>query len=156
MCGFAGFVDLARDSTEPDLIARVRGMAGRLVHRGPDDEGAWADPAAGVALGFRRLSIVDLSPAGHQPMHSQTGRYVLAFNGEIYNHRQVRDELNDPTPYRGHSDTEVMLRTFERWGVVDALRRFVGMYAFALWDRVDRTLHLGRDRLGEKPLYYGW
>src|SRR5205085_4957858 len=110
--------------------------------RGPDDRGCWTDPAAGIALGFRRLSIVDLSPHGHQPMPSDAGRYVLAFNGEIYNHADLRAELaaapGGARAYRGHSDTEVMLRAFERWGVAGAVGRFVGMFAFALWDRRDR------------------
>ena len=131
-------------------------MADRIIHRGPDDAGTWADPAAGLALGFRRLSIVDLSPAGHQPMVSASGRFVIAFNGEIYNHRALRAEVAPPPQgYRGHSDTEVLLAAVEQWGVEAAVRRFVGMFAFALWDRQERRLHLCRDRLGERPLYYG-
>ena len=157
MCGIAGFVELARsrDSEECELI--VRGMGSRLVLRGPDDEGSWVDAEAGVALAHRRLAILDLSEEGHQPMHSQNGRYVLVFNGEIYNFHGLRRELEQRGhAFRGRSDTEVMLAAFCEWGVRPALDRFVGMFAFALWDRHSRSLHLGRDRAGEKPLYYGW
>ncbi len=142
-----------------DLTEQVSRMIDTIVHRGPDDCGVWVDPHAGVALGFRRLSIVDLSAQGHQPMASAGGRYVIAFNGEIYNHRALRKELDcspSPVSWRGHSDTEVMLAAFERWGVETAVARFNGMFAFALWDKHERVLHLGRDRFGEKPLYYGW
>jgi asparagine synthase (glutamine-hydrolysing) len=136
-------------------------MIGAIQHRGPDDSGVWIDAERGVALGHRRLSIVDLSPNGHQPMSSGSGRFVMVFNGEIYNHRALRAEIDvarsaDATQWRGHSDTEVMLAAFERWGVPDAITRFNGMFAFALYDRQERTLHLARDRFGEKPLYYGW
>jgi asparagine synthase (glutamine-hydrolysing) len=133
-------------------------MTSALVARGPDDEGQWIDLSAGAALGHRRLSVVDLSPAGHQPMISRSGRYVLVFNGEIYNHQEIRDELEQSAAgeaWRGSSDTESFLAAIEAWGVRDALRRCVGMFAFALWDRADRILVLARDRLGEKPLYYG-
>ena len=132
-------------------------MAAALQHRGPDDGGAWADADAGVVLSMRRLAILDLSPAGHQPMQSDTGRYVIVFNGEIYNCEDLRLELLSQVPelmFRGHSDTEVMLAAFECWGVRDSLRRFNGMFAFGLWDRQDRTLTLARDRFGEKPLFY--
>jgi asparagine synthase (glutamine-hydrolysing) len=129
-------------------------MASTLARRGPDDSGAWVDEACGVALAHRRLSILDLSPEGHQPMPSSDGRYVIAFNGEIYNHAELRAELTG-YPWRGHSDTEVMLAAIGRWGLEQSLTRFVGMFAFALWDREKRVLVLARDRMGEKPLYYG-
>jgi len=158
MCGLIGFWQ-----TEPapreELSALATRMADTLSHRGPDDSGVWVDPRAGVALGFRRLSIVDLSPEGHQPMQSASGRYVLVFNGEIYNFQDLRDTLEREQAvrgWRGHSDTEVMLAAFEHWGIEAALKRFVGMFAFAVWDAQARVLHLARDRLGEKPLYYGW
>jgi asparagine synthase (glutamine-hydrolysing) len=132
-------------------------MAHSLQHRGPDDFGAWVDAASGIALGHRRLSILDLSPLGHQPMLSASGRYALSFNGEIYNFRALRGKLEAlGHTFRGHSDTEVMLACFSRWGVHQAVKLFTGMFAFALWDREARLLHLARDRFGEKPLYYGW
>jgi len=160
MCGIAGFIGIDRSKNRERLDEVARRMTDQLRHRGPDDAGVWADPEAGVALGHRRLSIVDLSPHGHQPMLSSCGRYVLVFNGEIYNHRELRRELEATSavalPWRGHSDTETMLAAFQGWGVEGAVRRFVGMFAFALWDRRERVLHLVRDRLGEKPLYFGW
>lgn len=130
-------------------------MAQAIESRGPDAFGAWADPEAGIALSHRRLAIVDLTPAGAQPMVAAAGRYVLAFNGEIYNHLKLRAEL-DGIVWRGHSDTETLLAGFEAWGVEATLQRAIGMFAFALWDREKRVLTLGRDRLGEKPLYFGW
>ncbi len=137
------------------------GMADTLRHRGPDDAGVWVDGEAGVALGHRRLSILDLSPAGHQPMHSACGRYVIAFNGEVYNHLEVRQKLEaenckNPPVWRGYSDTETLLTAFSRWGVEATLQVVVGMFAIALWDRQSRILTLARDRFGEKPLYYGF
>jgi asparagine synthase (glutamine-hydrolysing) len=152
MCGIAGVWSFAGGSEE-SLRGRATSMADALRHRGPDDEGVFVDGAAGVALGFRRLSIVDLSQAGAQPMVSESGRYVLVFNGEVYNHRRLAEELG-PHRYRGHSDTEVMLACIERWGLAEAVGRFIGMFAFALWDRAERTLSLVRDRMGVKPLYY--
>ena len=152
MCGIAGFITMG---AEADLRQQVRRMADALEHRGPDDSGEWVDSETGVALGHRRLSIIDLSPAGHQPMQSASGRYIFIFNGEIYNHLALRKEL-EGISWRGHSDTETLLVAFEQWGIEAALQKSVGMFAFALWDRQDCALILGRDRLGEKPLYYGW
>ena len=155
MCGIAGF--LGEFESHETLAARARAMADTLHHRGPDDSGVWTDPDSGVALAHRRLSIVDLSSEGHQPMASACGRYQIVFNGEIYNFNALRQELEGvgDNHWRGHSDTEVMLAAISRWGVEGALKRFVGMFAFALWDRKNRSLTLARDRLGEKPLYYG-
>ncbi|MDB5309377.1 MAG: asnB 1 [Gemmataceae bacterium] len=159
MCGFAGFIDSTRATGGDALRHGALRMADALHHRGPNDSGVWVDESAGIGFGFRRLSIVDLSPEGHQPMRSATGRYVVLFNGEIYNHAVLRRELaagESPPAFRGHSDTEVLLAAVERWGVEGSVRRFVGMFAFALWDRKEHRLTLGRDRLGEKPLHYGW
>jgi len=133
-------------------------MAAAVAHRGPDDAGVWADPAIGIALAHQRLAILDLSAAGHQPMLSASGRYVIAFNGEIYNHRALRLELEaagQAPPWRGHADTETLLAAIEAWGLEPALRRCAGMWALALWDRQQQQLHLARDRFGEKPLYWG-
>ena len=153
MCGLAGFLD-ARPRPDDLLRREAAAMADTLAHRGPDDRGEWADGAAGVALGFRRLAVVDLSPDGRQPMRSRSGRFVIAFNGEVYNHLELRRALRAAgVCFRGHSDTEVMLAAFERWGVEAAVRRFVGMFAFALWDTARRRLHLCRDRMGIKPLF---
>lgn len=157
MCGLAGFFDPAAGAAADAQRAVASRMAETLRHRGPDDTGAWVDAEAGIGLGHRRLAIVDLSPAGHQPMLSADGRYCIAYNGEIYNHGGIRRELEGlGHAFRGHSDTEVVLAAVVAWGVEAALKRFVGMFAFALWDRVERRLFLARDRLGEKPLYYGW
>ena len=152
MCGFAGI--LGATAPADALTDRTARMIAPIRHRGPDDEGIWVDGPAGVALGFRRLSIIDLSPLGHQPMTSPSGRFVAVFNGEIYNFRELRHELEQHGYlFRGHSDTEVILAAFERWGIADAVRRFVGMFAIAVWDADRRALSLVRDRLGKKPLY---
>lgn len=153
MCGIAGFIDYSRQTAADSGKALAGAMSAALLHRGPDDCGVWFDPAQGVFLAHQRLSIVDLSPAGHQPMASASGRYVMAFNGEVYNHGDLRQQLNG-IAWRGNSDTEVMLAAIEQWGLDAALGRFVGMFAFALWDRHESTLTLARDRFGEKPLYW--
>ena len=155
MCGIAGFL---RPGDRRGLGDDVRSMTDALAHRGPDGEGAWTDCGAGVALGHRRLAIVELSERGAQPMHSACGRFVLTYNGEIYNHLDLRAELDarGSRPWRGNSDTETLLEGFAAWGVEATLERAVGMFAFGLWDRRDRRLTLARDRFGEKPLYYGW
>jgi len=152
MCGFVGV--LGPIATDAEVIRR---MAVTLHHRGPDDCGEWLDPQTGVALAHQRLSIVDLSPEGRQPMLSPSGRYVIAFNGEIYNHQSIRQQLLPlGCSFRGHSDTEVLLNAIEQWGIEPALNRSAGMFAFALFDRKQRMMTLARDRMGEKPLYYGW
>ena len=158
MCGITGFMDLsARRINSEELIPTVTRMADAIRHRGPDDQGVWADAEAGLALGFRRLSILDLSPAGHQPMHSADERYIMAYNGEVYNFAELREKLESlGHTFRGTSDSEVMLAAFVQWGLEAAVRRFNGMFAIALWDRQQKVLHLVRDRLGVKPLYYGW
>ncbi|MGE5639489.1 MAG: asparagine synthase (glutamine-hydrolyzing) [Clostridia bacterium] len=155
MCGIAGLWSQAPAPGREELER----MAGALRHRGPDDQGVWLDAGAGVGLAHRRLSIVDLSPAGHQPMHSASGRYALVFNGEIYNYEAMRRDVEaatGPRPWAGHCDTEVLLAGFEAWGIRGALERSNGMFAIAVWDRERRELTLARDRLGEKPLYFGW
>ncbi len=156
MCGLVGFVS---KGSQYDPFALVSGMADALTHRGPDDAGVWVDRDIGLALGHRRLSVLDLSNAGHQPMASPSGRFILAFNGEIYNHGALRAglEAQGGAPmWRGHSDTETLLACIEAWGVVRSLKASVGMFAIALWDRERRELVLARDRMGEKPLYWGW
>jgi asparagine synthase (glutamine-hydrolysing) len=157
MCGISGIVDSSRRVPSHELESVATRMADAIRHRGPDDSGVWADAGAGVALSHRRLSILDLSAEGHQPMLSADGRFVIVYNGEIYNFAELRSELeNCHHAFRGHSDTEIMLAAFTQWGLEAALKRFTGMFAFALWDRATQTLHLVRDRMGEKPLYYGW
>lgn len=158
MCGIAGIYKSSSSSLD-GLDGLAMRMAAAIQHRGPDDAGVWVDSEKGIAFGHRRLSIVDLSPAGHQPMHSSTGRFVIAFNGEIYNHLELRADLaaaGAAPCWRGHSDTETLLACFEFWGIESTLQKSVGMFAIALWDSVSGTLFLARDRFGEKPLYYGW
>lgn len=149
MCGFAGFLATSMDEKEEI----VKHMGDAILHRGPDDGGTWSDVVAGVALAHRRLAILDLSSAGHQPMFSVDGRYAIVFNGEIYNHIELRNGLE--VQWQGYSDTETLLEAIAAWGVEASLNKLVGMFAFALWDRKQRVLTLARDRLGEKPLYYG-
>lgn len=155
MCGITGFLAAPAPEAETVLSAMMRAIA----HRGPDSQGHWLDPEAGIALGHLRLAIVDLTPAGHQPMASPSGRYMLTFNGEIYNHRRLRAELEEQgrAPiWQGSSDTETFLAGIDAWGLEATLAKAIGMFAFGLWDRETRSLSLVRDRLGEKPLYYGW
>ena len=155
MCGIAGYFEPGKRASSEQLLQ----MASAIVNRGPDDAGAWVDPDTGLGLAHRRLAIIDLSPAGHQPMQSASGRLVIVFNGEIYNHQALREELEKQgraPAWQGHSDTETLLAAFDAWGVEQTLKRTIGMFALALWNRHDRSLTLARDRLGEKPLYYGW
>ncbi len=157
MCGLAGIV--GGNFSSDSINGTLNRLGAAIAHRGPDDSGIWLDLGAGVGLVHRRLSIVDLSPAGHQPMVSASGRFVLAFNGEIYNHIELRRRLQNSfyrDGWRGHSDTETLLAGFDVWGIEETLRQSVGMFAIAVWDRHERTLVLARDRLGEKPLYYGY
>jgi len=159
MCGLVGFLGGPWPAAGRQVPAMLASMSGCIQHRGPDHAGQWRDDEQRVAFGHQRLAIVELSAAGEQPMVSPSGRYVIVYNGEIYNHMDVRRELHEAghgSNWRGHSDTETLLAAIEAWGIGDALVRLTGMFAFALWDRQERQLSLARDRLGEKPLYYGW
>jgi asparagine synthase (glutamine-hydrolysing) len=166
MCGFVGFWGDSKNSPPNRADGILRGMADAIANRGPDDSGYWNDASQSIGLGHRRLAIVDLSAAGHQPMVSPTDRYVIAFNGEIYNHMALRQELecqrtslnaySNAIAWRGHSDTETLLAGFDTWGIEQTVKKCIGMFAFAVWDKHSHTLTLGRDRLGEKPVYYGW
>lgn len=155
MCGITGFWGLPGKSGYENT---AREMALKIFNRGPDSSGEWADPEVGIALAHRRLSIIDLSPAGAQPMASSCGRYVITYNGEIYNHVELRKTLeqsSDAPDWNGHSDTETLLAAISAWGLQGTLERLNGMFAFAMWDNQERKLYLARDRVGEKPLYYG-
>ena len=165
MCGFAGFIGFSNFSKDKvESIASNMGDA--IFHRGPDDFGIWLDDSAEIVLAHRRLSILDLSMAGHQPMISPSGRFVITYNGEIYNHNDLRAKLTGligkerdtrrKVDWKGSSDTETLLALIEADGIASALEQVVGMFAFALWDRKEKSLYLVRDRMGEKPLYYGW
>lgn len=157
MCGIAGLLNWQGERTCEALSRLAATMAEAVCHRGPDSAGVWCDPLFGLAFGHSRLAIIDLSEAGRQPMISRSGRYVLVFNGEIYNFMDLRKDLElDGVRFRGSSDTEVLLEGAENWGIEEAIRRSVGMFAFAIWDRSEANLHLFRDRMGEKPLYYGY
>lgn len=156
MCGLVGVLSLANFGS---TVEALPAMAEAILHRGPDAGGIWSDPGTGIALAHRRLSIVDLSPEGAQPMHSANERYVLSYNGEIYNHNELRAELDSlgvRNQWRGHSDTETLLAAICHWGLKGALEKSIGMFAIALWDRETKSLFLARDRMGEKPLYFGW
>ncbi|HMO18894.1 MAG TPA: asparagine synthase (glutamine-hydrolyzing) [Oligoflexia bacterium] len=154
MCGIAGYFKGTYHSNT-DSKELVKKMALAIRHRGSDSSGEWTDPEAGIALSHRRLSILDLSPAGHQPMMSPSARYVISFNGEIYNHLELRENLEN-VHWRGHSDTETLLAGFDDWGIAQTIKKTVGMFAIGVWDRKEKELILIRDRMGEKPLYYGW
>ncbi|MBR8830403.1 MAG: Asparagine synthetase [glutamine-hydrolyzing] 1 [Chroococcopsis gigantea SAG 12.99] len=156
MCGIVGIWQTSPENSIEDLTSSISQMSATLIHRGPDDGGIWIDETLGIALGHRRLSILDLSPQGHQPMISADGRYIIVFNGEIYNFLDLRGQLGRHCKFRGHSDTEVLLEAFSLWGIEATLKQALGMFAFALWDKQEKFLYLGRDRMGEKPLYYGW
>jgi asparagine synthase (glutamine-hydrolysing) len=159
MCGLAGYLGVGACGAGEAASITLKRMADTIVTRGPDDSGVWYDCDAGIGLAHRRLSILDLSAAGHQPMACHTGRYVIAFNGEIYNHLDLRRELEaagSAPAWRGHSDTETLLAGFAAWSIRSTVEHCIGMFAFAVWDKQTRSLTLGRDRMGEKPLYYGW
>jgi asparagine synthase (glutamine-hydrolysing) len=159
MCGFVGLLAASGIADEQATVRLVTEMRDRVAHRGPDDAGLWLDTTGGLALGFRRLSIVDLSAAGHQPMLSADGRWAVVLNGEIYNFAALRREIEEacgPRSWRGHSDTEVLVEAIALWGIEPTLARANGMFALAAWDRAERVLWLARDRIGKKPLYYGW
>jgi asparagine synthase (glutamine-hydrolysing) len=153
MCGIVGYIS---EDNLKDLELNTVHMLDAISHRGPDDSGIWIDSKSGVSLGHRRLSVLETSQAGHQPMVSNCGRYVIVFNGEIYNHLSLRDKLDVNFEWKGGSDTETLLESISKWGLKKALKSSVGMFAFAVWDKKNKTLSLARDRLGEKPLFYGW
>ncbi len=155
MCGFSGFLNFNPNWGDPLVL--LQRMGSQLAHRGPDDSGVWFDGNFGVGFSHRRLSIIDLSAQGHQPMSSISGRFMIAYNGEIYNYQELKKELLQAgVIFRGGSDTEVLLAAIESWGIKQTLQRCIGMFAFSLWDKKEQTLSLVRDRIGEKPLYYGW
>ncbi len=174
MCGLAGFLSASDTISASAWSSVLTEMGNAIRHRGPDDNGVWCDVDSGIGMSHRRLSILDLSPAGHQPMVSASGRFVTVFNGEIYNHLDLRRDLeaklaldtfdssanraqnNSNLTWRGHSDTETLLVGFDEWGITETIKKTLGMFAIAVWDKQDRTLTLARDRMGEKPLYYGW
>ena len=155
MCGISGLIQNNRGAGAREPLTQA--TADAISHRGPDSHGVWVDEEHGVGLGHRRLAILDLSPEGHQPMVSPSGRYVMVFNGEIFNYQSFGRQLTSAGyRFRGHSDTEVMLAAFEQWGIEESCKKFIGMFAFAVWDRSEHKLHLVRDRLGIKPVFYAW
>ncbi len=157
MCGIAGLIDFSCSTSAEQLERIAKKMGDAQNSRGPDGCGQWSEPESGIGLDHRRLAIIDLTSEGVQPMHSSSGRYVTVYNGEIYNYRDLREQLEQAEGFggwRGHSDTEVMLEAIEQWGFEEALKSFNGMFAIAVWDRLHKCLFLARDRMGEKPLYY--
>lgn len=159
MCGVAGFLTKPNKDSSFDYMQILKKMSDVIIHRGPDDSGKWFSKEDGIALAHRRLSILDISKAGHQPMESKTSRYVISYNGEVYNHLEIRkeiEELDNSITWIGHSDTETILAAFETFGIDKSLSKFTGMFAFAVWDKKNKILTLARDRVGEKPLYYGF
>jgi asparagine synthase (glutamine-hydrolysing) len=159
MCGFVGFVSKEKLISSNNIENILKSMNKTIIHRGPDSEGYWVDSNLGIGFAHRRLSVIDLSKLGSQPMTSESGNYILVYNGEIYNHKELLKELNDDfkeIKIKGHSDTEILLAGFEKWGICKTIKKSVGMFAFAAWNKKEKILTLGRDRLGEKPLYYGW
>ncbi len=155
MCGLAGFIDTSLQAGRQELADTAQRMGDAVAYRGPDDHGVWTDPEQGIAFAHRRLSILDLSAAGHQPIVSGCGRFVMIYNGEVYSHEEVRPRLAAlGVKFQGHSDTEVIVESFAAFGVPRTLEWMIGMFALALWDRREQTLYLARDRLGIKPLYW--
>ena len=155
MCGIAGFLDHSRESSDQGMQSITKSMVETLKHRGPNHQGIWVDEECGLALGHQRLSIIDLSAAGNQPMVSQDSRYVISYNGEIYNALEIGNELRKiGVKFKGHADTEVLIEAFSHWGIRGTLKKLIGMFAFALWDRKKKELMLCRDRIGIKPLYW--
>ena len=154
MCGICGFY--SKSNLKFDNAISKMNLA--ISHRGPDNNGVWNDSVSGIVMGHQRLSIIDLSAAGLQPMKSSSGRFILTYNGEIYNHLEIRREIENKLniKWRSNSDTETLLEAIDLWGVKETLKKIVGMFAFGLWDKKTRTLTLVKDRLGEKPLYFGW
>ena len=156
MCGLTGSLEFEPTTSAETLSSQIKAMTAKLHHRGPDSDGFWIDANSGIGLGFRRLAVIDLSSNGLQPMTSHNNRFVIAYNGEVYNFPELRrDLLEKGHKFDGQSDTEVILAAIVEWGVAKAVNQFIGMFAIALWDKVDRSLYLIKDRLGIKPLYYG-
>ncbi|MDX1737094.1 MAG: asparagine synthetase B, partial [Alphaproteobacteria bacterium] len=156
MCGFAGFIDVSLNRNQRELENTALAMGEAIAYRGPDAAQAWADPDQGITLVHRRLSIIDLSPAGNQPMASSCGRFIMVYNGEVYNAEDLRKELIalGRSEYRGHSDTEVILEGFAVWGIKETIQKLIGMFSLAVWDKSTKKISLVRDRLGIKPLYW--
>mgnify|MGYP001358816729 CR=1 FL=1 len=157
MCGVTGRLRVVGYTPSSDGSSELQNAVAALAHRGPDDSGEWSDEAAGISMGHRRLSVIDLSSHGHQPMTSNNGRFVLSYNGEVYNASSIRRSLAQAgAVFRGSSDTEVVLEAITAWGLFETLQQLNGMFGLAIWDKKERCLHLARDRFGQKPMYYAW